>query len=126
MKVSQLMLSFAAALLLCSGAIAGENNKGTLHLSDKVSLEGKVLAPGDYKVEWEGNGPSVQVTILKDKEKVATFSAHRSELAAASRADAIGTDNGPDGTRALKSIYFSGKKYSLQVEQTQATQQTNP
>jgi hypothetical protein len=126
MKLSKLVLSLAgAALLLCSGAVASENNKGTLRLSDKVSLEGKVLAPGTYKVEWQGSGPSVQVTILKDKETVATFSARLSDLTTPSRANAYGTESGADGSRLLTTIYFGGKKFSLQVEQKQAGQSAN-
>jgi hypothetical protein len=126
MKLSQFILSLAgAALLLCSGAIAAENNKGTLHLWNKVSLEGKVLAPGTYKVEWQGSSPSVQVTIVKDKETVATFSGHLSDKATANGTDGYGTENGGDGTPSLTAIYFGGKKYILEVEQKQASQQPN-
>jgi hypothetical protein len=127
MKLSQLLLSLAgAALLLGSGAVAGENNKGALHLWDKVSLEGKVLAPGTYKVEWQGSGPSVQVTLVKDKETVATFSGHLSDKATANRTDGYSTDKAVDGTQSLTSIYFGGKKYILEVEQKQASQPSNP
>lgn len=126
MKLSQIALSLAGAtLLLCAGAVAAENNKGTLHLSDKVSLEGKVLAPGTYKVQWQGNGPSVQVTLLKDKDTVATFSATLSDKPIASRTDAYSTESAPDGSRSLTAIYFGGKKYVLQVEQKRASQSSN-
>lgn len=126
MKLSRFILSFAVtAVLLCSAAVGAEKHKGTLHLYDKVSLDGKVLAPGTYNVEWTGDGPSVQVTILKDKQTVATFSAHCAELATASRANAVGTENSVDGTPTLKALYFDGKKYSLQVEQTQASRPSN-
>jgi len=126
MKFSQFTLSLvAAALLLSSSALAAENNKGTLHLSNKVSLEGKVLAPGTYKVEWQGNGPTVQVTIVKGKETVSTFSAHLTDQAVASRTDAYSTASSPDGSQSLTTIYFEGKKYTLQVEQNQASQQSS-
>ena len=82
MKISRaLTFLFSAALLLSSAAIAGEANKGTLRLSENVVIQGKALNPGKYTVEWDGSGPTVQVTLLSGKEKVATFPAHLTEQA---------------------------------------------
>jgi hypothetical protein len=66
MRISKLpVLLFGAALLLSSSAFAAEANKGTLQLTDKVTVEGKPLNSGKYTVEWSGSGPEVQVTLLQ-------------------------------------------------------------
>ena len=62
MKVSKVLtLLIGSALVLSSGAFAGDANKGKLHLHDKTIVDGKSLSPGDYTVEWTGTGPTVQV-----------------------------------------------------------------
>ncbi len=33
--------------------------------SETVTVNGTQIPPGDYRVEWQGTGPSVEVTILK-------------------------------------------------------------
>jgi hypothetical protein len=83
-------------------------------------VERKTLEPGNYKVEWSGNGPAVQVTVAKGNQTVATFPARLTEQAAANSASAYGTSASPDGTKSLTAIYIGGKKYVLQVEQASA------
>jgi hypothetical protein len=116
---------FASALLISSGAIAGETNKSTVQLEDKIVVEGKSLPTGKYTVEWTGSGPTVQVTILHNKEAVATFSAHLTEQPNANPQGAYSTQTAPDGSKALTAIYPGGKRFALQLEQTQASQQSS-
>jgi len=55
MKVANITLTFlAGALLLATGSFAGEANKATLRLQEKVTVEGKQLPPGTYRLEWDG------------------------------------------------------------------------
>src|SRR4029077_2448681 len=83
MKLSKLSLAFfGSALLLSSAAVAGDSNKGSLNLYEKVNVEGKELNPGKYSITWEGTGPDVQVTVSQGKQTVATFPAHVTEQAA--------------------------------------------
>jgi hypothetical protein len=122
MKLSRVLtFLFGAALLFSSAAIAGEANKGTLRLSENVVIQGKALNPGKYTVEWDGSGPTVQVTLLSGKDKVATFPAHLTEQAAPNVQDAYGTAAEPNGSRSLTAIYPSGKRLVLQVDQNQAS-----
>src|SRR5208282_3547096 len=111
-----LMLS-GAALVFSSAALAGENNKVTLQLTEQVNVEGKSLNPGSYKVEWNGSGPTVQVTISQGKQTVTTFSAHLAEQAAPNPSNAVGSETEPDGSKTLTAIYIGGKKSSLQLDQ---------
>ena len=122
MKLSKVLtFLFGAALLFSSAAIAGETNKGTLRLSEDVVIQGKTLNSGKYTVEWDGSGPTVQVTLLSGKEKVATFPAHLTEQASPNVQDAYGTAAEPNGSRSLTAIYPGGKRIVLQVDQNQAS-----
>ena len=79
-------LVLGLALMLASSALA--LSKGNLELSDAVTLNGTTLKAGEYKVQWEGSGPNVEVSILKGKNVVATAQAHVVELQSPSSSDA--------------------------------------
>ena len=114
MKLSKLALAFfGSALLFSSAVLAGDANKGSLQLYEKVNVEGKLLNPGHYTVTWEGAGPDVQVTVLRGKQTVATFPAHLTEQATKNTEDAYGSNAETDGSRSLTTIYPSGRRFSL-------------
>ena len=124
MRMSRIAVTlFGAALLFSSSAFAGGNdNKGSLRLDEKVTVDGTPLNPGKYKVEWTGDGAEVKVSILQGGQTVATFPAHVAEQKATQSADAYASSNQPNGDKALTAIYFSGKHYSLQVEPASGNQ----
>ena len=126
MKILKLsVFLFAAALFTSAAAFAGDNNKITLNLYEKVSVEGKTLNPGQYTVSWEGSGPTVQVTIAQGKQTIANFSAHVAEQAVRNPGNAYGSSVEADGSHALTAIYVGGKRTSLELEQKEARQQTS-
>ena len=106
-------LFLGLALLLATSAFAA--NKGSLQVQEPLSINGTKLAPGDYKVEWDGAGPSVEMSILKGKSVVAKVPAHLVDLDQASPANATVVKRNDDGTRSLTQIRVSGKKYALAV-----------
>jgi hypothetical protein len=123
MKLSKLSLVlFGSALLFSSAAIAGDANKGSLQLYEKVTVEGKALDPGKYTVTWDGSGPNVQVTVLQGKQTVATFPAHLTEQTTRNSENAYGSAAETDGSRTLTAIYISGKRYSIELDQKEASQ----
>ena len=126
MKVSKLLaFLFGVALLFSSSAFA-RDNKTSLHLSDKVTVQGKSLNPGDYTVEWSGTAPDVQVSILQGKNVVATLSGHLTEqYTFGGSGTAYGTRAGSDGSESLTVIYPGGKKLALQLDQTAQGSQAN-
>ena len=126
MKILKLsVFLFAAALLASAAAFAGDNNKITLRLYEKVSVEGKTLNPGQYTFSWEGSGPTVQVSVTQGKQTVASFSAHVAEQPVPNPGNAYGSSVEADGSHSLTSVYIGGKRTSLELEQKEASQQTS-
>jgi hypothetical protein len=126
MKISRMLGTLScAALLLASTVLAADLNKGTLNVSEKVNVEGKTIDPGTYKVEWNGTGPTVQVTILHGKQTVATFPAQLTEQANKNAVDAYGSATEADGSKQLTAIYIGGKHTVLQLEPSAASQQSS-
>jgi hypothetical protein len=123
MKLSKLSLAFfGSALLLASAAVAGDSNKGSLNLFEKVNVEGKALNPGHYTITWDGSGPNVQVTVSQGKQTVATFAAHLTEQTTRNTEDAYGSSADTDGARTLTAIYPNGKRFSIELEAKSASQ----
>ena len=78
-------------------------------MPETITVEGKQVPPGDYKVEWAGTGPNVEVKILKGKETVATAPARLVQTPTKAAVDSYGITKQQDGARVLSSIYFGGK-----------------
>jgi hypothetical protein len=117
MKASRLSaVLFVGTLLLSASAFAGDTNKKSLHLYETVSVEGKQLPPGDYKVQWSGSGPSVQLNILKGKDTVATVSAQVVNESASNTQDGYTLRPAQNGSQELEGIFFSGKNYTLEIQ----------
>ena len=110
MKTSK-SLFLGLALLLATSAFAA--NKGTLSVQEPISVNGTQLAPGDYKVQWEGNGPAVELSITQGKKVVAKAPAHMVNLETPAQNDAAVVKNNGDGTKSLSEVRLSGKKFSL-------------
>lgn len=87
-------------------------------------MNGTTLPAGDYTAKWDGTGPAVQVSIVRNGRTVATVPAKlvQSEQKAADNAAEI--QNGASGQRELTALHFSGKKYSLQLGSTTAQSMT--
>jgi len=101
------------ALLVASSALAA--TKGSLQLSNPVTVNGTKLKPGDYKVQWEGTGPNVELSIMQGKNVVAKVPAHVVALETPSSNDAAVTRKDDSGSRSLTGVRFQGKKFALEV-----------
>ena len=125
MKLSRFAATLsAAALLFASAAFAAEANKASVRIDQKVTVDGKTIDSGKYTAQWDGSGPTVQVTLRKGKDTVATFPARINQEATRNPDDAVGTTDGPDGSKQLSAIYPSGKNISLQLENASAGTQS--
>ncbi len=113
MKFATVSKSIVLGLALVMASTAFAATKRSLQLTDPVTVNGTTLKAGDYKVEWEGNGPNVELNIIQGKNVVAKVPAHVVELQSPAANDAAltrGSDNGP---RTLTGVRFEGKKTAL-------------
>jgi hypothetical protein len=101
------------AVLMASSAFAA--NKTTLQVDEPLTVSGTKLKPGEYKVEWDGTGPNVEMSILKGKNVVAKVPAHVVELNSTSPSNAAVVKSNDDGSKSLSEIRMSGKKFALAV-----------
>jgi hypothetical protein len=106
-------LVMGMALLLASSAFAA--NKGSLQLNNPTTVNGTQLKPGDYKVQWDGSGPNVELSIMQGKNVVAKVPAHVVTLDTASANDAAVTRKNDSGPNSLAGVRFQGKKFALEL-----------
>ena len=68
---------FAAAMVFAVPALtfAASKNSANVSLDQPVSVAGTQLAPGQYKLSWEGAGPDVTVVFTEGKKTIATAAA---------------------------------------------------
>jgi hypothetical protein len=105
-------LMLGLALLLASSAFAA--TKGSLQLSNPTTVNGTKLKAGDYKVEWEGSGPAVELSIKQGKNVIAKVPARVVDLNGVSANDAAVVRKNDDGTSSLTGVRFQGKKFALE------------
>lgn len=101
------------ALLLASSAFAG--TKAHLQLQNPTTVNGTKLKAGDYKLEWEGSGPNVEVSIMQGKTVLAKVPATVVDLKAPAQNDAAVVTHNDDGSTSLAGARFSGKPYALEL-----------
>ena len=106
-------LVLGLAMLLASTAFAA--NKANLQLSNPTLVNGTTLKPGDYKIQWEGAGPNVELSILQGKKVVTTVPAHVVELQSPASNDAAVTHQNASGPNSLAGVRFQGKKTALEL-----------
>ncbi len=116
------LLTFS--LLLAASAIAGNTNKGTLQLTDTVTVGGKQLPAGKYRVEWAGSGATVEVSISDGRETLAKVPAQVLPLEKAETASGYTISTDEAGNKALTEIFFGGKKYQLSIGEASAATAT--
>lgn len=106
-------LTMGLAVLLASSAFA--STKATLNLNNPTIVNGTKLKAGEYKLQWEGTGPDVQVSILQGKNVVAKVSGKVVDLNAPSQNTAAVVRRNDDGTSTLSGARFEGKKFALEI-----------
>jgi hypothetical protein len=115
MKISKLSKGLLLGLALLLAATAFAANKGTLQVSDPLTVGGKQIGPGEYTLKWEGNGPNVELNILRGKNVVATVPAHLVDLARTPDRDATVTVVNDNGNKVLSEIRLTGRKQAFAI-----------
>lgn len=115
MKIVAKSLVTGLALLLASSAFAA--TKGQLQLQSPTMVNGTQLKAGDYKLEWEGTGPDVEVSILQGKKVIAKVPAKVVELKTKAQENSSIVSKNTDGTSSLAGVHFAGKTTALELPQ---------
>jgi hypothetical protein len=63
------------AMLSSFSVFARNKNQQSVDIPDTVQVGSTQLKPGNYKMEWQGTGPDIQVTFLRDGKTVVTVPA---------------------------------------------------
>ena len=106
------------ALLPTVSALARDKNQHSVEISDSVQVGGTQLKPGNYKLEWQGTGPEVQVNFVRDGKTIATAPGTLKTNDPHVTQDDIVTDTTSANTKTLTEIDFSHNKESLVFEQS--------
>ena len=106
-------LIMGVALLLASSAFAA--TKASLNLHHPTNVNGTTLSPGDYKLQWEGTGPEVEVSIMQGKKVIAKVPAKLVDLSSPYPNDSAVVKQNGDGSASLSEARFQGKKYVLHI-----------
>ena len=112
-RISKSVLPGLALLLATSAFAANKGNKGSFEVFEPLTVSGHQLAPGQYKLTWEGTGPDVEAMILSQGKLVETVPAHLIELSRSESNNATESHKNDDGSQSLTQIDFAGKKYAL-------------
>jgi hypothetical protein len=108
-------LLFGLSVLLATGAFAAD--KGSLELNSPASIGGKQLAAGDYNLTWQGDGPTVQLNVLKGNKVVVTTRARVVNVDHPSERNESVVNQDGNGGRSLAEIRLSGRKYVLAIDE---------
>jgi hypothetical protein len=118
MKTSHFTAVFTLTCLLglCGSALA-RDNAHSVEISNAVQIGGTRLKPGNYKVEWQGRGPAVQVSFEQNGKTVVTVPGTLKTNDDQIKQDAIVTEATDTGTSTLKEIDFRHLKLALVFHQ---------
>ncbi len=108
----KLGLTLAAVILMLPlSALAASKNSSNVEIPDKVVVNGKQIQPGTYKVEWNGTGPNVEVSILQGHKTVAQAPARL--VNGTYEQQAIVTHQNNSGANVLDQIQLKNKELDL-------------
>lgn len=115
MKFATVTKSLVMGLVLLLAGSAFAASKAALTLNHDTTVNGTKLKAGDYKLQWDGSGPDVEVSIVQGKNVVAKVPAKVVDLNSNAANDAAVIKNNSDGTSTLAGVRFAGKKYALEL-----------
>ena len=115
-KYLQYLAALSILALLPLGALA-RNNAHSVQILDVLQIGSTQLKPGNYKVEWQGTGPAVQVSFQQNGKTVVTVPATLKTNDDQVKWDAILTEEGNADTSTLKEIDFGHQKLALVFDQ---------
>ena len=111
------LLSLTCLLGFGGSAYAARNNAHSVEIFDAVQIGGTKLKPGNYKVEWQGTGPAVQVSFQQNGKTVITVPGTLKTNDDQVTQDSIMTEATGAGMSMLKEIDFRHLKQAIVFDQ---------
>lgn len=111
------VLSLTFLLGFGGSAHAARDNARSVEIFDAVQIGTTELKPGHYKVEWQGTGPAVEVSFLRNGKTVVTAPGTLKTNDDQVTQDSILTQATGTGSSTLKEIDFRHLKQALVFEQ---------
>jgi hypothetical protein len=115
MKFATVSKSLVMGLVLTLASSAFAASKANLTLNNPTNINGTKLKAGDYKLEWDGSGPNVEVSIVQGKKVLTKVPAKIVDLDKAPGNDAALLKQNSDGSTTLSGARFQGKKFALEL-----------
>jgi hypothetical protein len=106
-------LLMGLALLLASSAFAA--TKASLTLQDPTTINGAKLKAGEYKLQWDGSGPNVEVSIIQGRTVLTKVPAKIVDLNSPAQSNAAIVTRHDDGSSTLAGARFEGKRFALEL-----------
>jgi hypothetical protein len=107
------VLSLTCLLGFGGSAYAARDNARSVEIYYAVQIGTTELKPGNYKVEWQGTGPAVEVSFRRNGKTVVTVAGTFKTNDGQVTQDAIVTEATGTGTSTLKEIDFGHHKEAL-------------
>lgn len=118
MKTSYFMAVLSLTCLLGLGGSAhARDNAHSVEIFDIVQIGSTKLKPGNYRVEWQGTGPAVQVSFQQNGKNVVTVPGTLKTNDDQVTRDAIVTEATSAGTSTLKEIDLGHQRAALVFDQ---------
>jgi hypothetical protein len=93
---------FFVTMVFLPALAFAQKNSANVALDQSVTIAGTQLAPGQYKLIWEGNAPNVNVSFVEGKKTVATTPAKL--VSNPTSEEAIETATQTDNTLLLQAV----------------------
>jgi hypothetical protein len=106
-------LVLGLAVFVATGAFA--TNKGSFRAEEKVEINGQQLPAGEYQVRWEGSGPNVELSFIKNNKEIAKATAKVVPLTQTPSFDSA-VVNHANGKAVVSEIQFAGKRAAFTLE----------
>src|SRR5262249_10278038 len=119
-RFATLLCGTALTLMLTGAAFAGTVSK-TLTFENPVQVNGTTLQPGDYKVTYNDQPGSTQVTFKKGKKEVATVPAQVKQLGSKTSATSV-VYNTQGSTQSIQEIHFGGTTDAVVLSENGSSQ----
>jgi len=101
--------------LVCLLAICAFAADKTITFSSASTMNGKVVAPGEYKISYDIKGSTADLKLMQGKKVVATATGEVVEQKTASPYDAVVNRKNADGTNSVVEFQFAKQKQVIRL-----------